>query len=197
MGCDVMSTRATDQVTNLTCNNPSASVLFDGVIPSVSDNSEWERQLLRLRSDSTITFNFGSMTSVNISVIEIVYHNCPSRSTGTSGFSIRNIGQSFIAAVGNANRLHSCDHLIRICFSPTFDLLTSFLLQSVHPLADVYLAEITFRDNARKCNEPVSIVRSTNSNSGYNTVSTGNVIILALMIKISIMFDTLTLPVTI
>ena len=77
----------------------------------MSDNSEWEKQLLRLRNDSTITFNFGSMISVTISGIEIVFYNCPSRNTGADAFSIRINGQSHIAAVGTANGVSSCDHL--------------------------------------------------------------------------------------
>ena len=159
MGC-VFSSSSTSQMTTLTCNNPRASVLFDGVIPSVSDNSEWGSQLLRLRNDSTITFNFGSMTSVIISVIEIVFYNCPSRNTGASGFTIST--GNHIAAIGNTNEVSSCDHLIKICFSPTLQLSTVLSLQSFHSLADVYLAEIIFHKNTtRECNEAVPLVRST------------------------------------
>ena len=169
MGC-VFSSSATGQMTKLTCNNPRASVLFDGVIPSVSDNSEWEKQLLRLRNDFTITFNFGNMTSVIISVIEIVFYNCPSRNTGAAAFTIRNNGPSRIAAIGNTNGESSCDHLIKICFTPTLQLSTVSLLQSVQPLADIYLAEIIFHNNTRVCNEAVSIVRSTRQ---HNTTLAG------------------------
>ena len=175
MGCNVITTISESvQMTTLTCNDPSASVLFDGVIPSVSDNSEWEKQLLRLRNDSTITFNFGSMTSVIISVIEVVFYNCPSRNTGAAAFTIRNSGQSHISAIGNTNGVSSCDHLIKICFHPALQLLTVFSLQSLHPLADVYLAETIFHDNtSRECNEAVSIVRSTNNSNrlDYTTLA--------------------------
>ena len=158
MGC-ILSSSSTNQMTKLTCNNPSASVLFDGVIPSVSENSEWEKQLLRLRNDSTITFNFIMMNSVTISLFQIVFYNCPSRNTGAFGFTIST--ENHIAAVGNTNEVSSCDYLIKICFSSTLQLSTVLSLQSVHSLADIYLAEIVFHNNTRVCNEAVSIVRST------------------------------------
>ena len=164
MGCGVFTS---SRVSKLTCNNPSASVLFDGVIPSVIDNTEWERQLLRLRNNSTITFNFGSMTSVAISVIEIVFYNCPLRNTGAAAFVIRTVNQ--IAAIGNTNGVSSCDHLIKICFSPTLQLSTVLSLQSIHPLVDIYLAEMIFHNNTEVCNEAVSIVRSTRQH--YTTLA--------------------------
>ena len=37
MSCIILSSGSTNQVTKLTCNDPSASVFFDGVIPSVSE----------------------------------------------------------------------------------------------------------------------------------------------------------------
>ena len=174
MSCGVFSSNSTDQMMHVTCNDPSASVLFDGVIPSASDDSEWERQLLRLRNVSTITFNFGRMTSVTISVIEVVFYNCPSRNTGAAAFIIRN-EKNRTAGIGNTNGVSSCDHLIKICFSPPLELLSTVLsLQSFHPLADVYLAEIIFHNSSRECHEAVSIVRSTDSKSGYFTASAGN-----------------------
>ena len=166
MGC-VLSSISTNQITILTCNNPSVSVLFDGVIPSVSENSEWKRQVLRLRNDSTITFNFIMMDSVTISLFEIVFYNCPSRNTGASGFTITT--ENHIAAIGSTDRVSSCDHLIKICFFPALELSTVLSLQSIHPLADIYLAEIVFHDNTRVCNEAVSIVRSTRQH--YTTLA--------------------------
>ena len=164
MGCG-LSSSSTSQMTTLTCNDPRASVLFDGVIPSVSDNSEWERQVLRLRNDSTITFNFIMMDSVTISLFEIVFYNCPSRNTGASGFTIAT--ENHISAIGNTDRKSSCDHLIKICFSPTLGLSTDLSLKSIQPLADIYLAEIVFHDNTtRECNETISIVRSTDASTG-------------------------------
>ena len=174
MGCDVLSSSSTNQITKLTCNNPTASVLFDGIIPSVSDNSEWEKQLLRLRNDSTITFTFGNMTSVIISAIAVVFYNCPSRNTGARAFTFRT-EMDHAAGIGNTNGVSSCDYLIKICFSPTLQLFSTVLsLQSLRPLADVYLAEIIFHNSSRECHEAVSIVRSTDSKSGYFTASTGN-----------------------
>ena len=69
MGCDSnMSSSATNQMTEYTCHNPRASILFDGVIPSVINikNTECNRQLLRLRHDSISIFNFGKMNPVSI-----------------------------------------------------------------------------------------------------------------------------------
>ena len=67
MGCDVnMSSSAINQMTEHTCHNPRASILIDGVIPSVINinNTESNRQLLRLRHDSISIFNFGKMNHI-------------------------------------------------------------------------------------------------------------------------------------
>ena len=84
----------------ITCNNPNTSILFDGVVPSVI--TDRERQLLRLSSHSTITFYVSS----NISTFEIIVLNCPSNSTGTSYFIIRN-ERDQVTAVGNTNGIIS------------------------------------------------------------------------------------------
>ena len=58
---------------------------------------------------------FGKMNPVNISLIEVVFYNCPSRNAGAAGFIIRNERKQ-IAAVGNTNGVSSCDHLIKFAF---------------------------------------------------------------------------------
>ena len=172
IGCDVnMSSSVSGQ---MICNNPSASVLFDGVIPT-SFNTMCNKQLLRLRNDFTIIFNFGKTNFFPKLDVEVVFYNCPSRNTGAGAFLIR-IRRSNVAGVGDSNGVHSCDHLIRICFSPTLELLTVFSLESLYPLADIYLAEIVFHNNTGGCNEGVSIVSSASSDSGCYTASTGNLV---------------------
>jgi len=75
-GCSLVSTARINMKLLIICNNPSSSVFFDGVIPSVSNNTDWESQVLRLRSYSTITFDMGN---IKVSTVEIVLYNSLSR----------------------------------------------------------------------------------------------------------------------
>ncbi len=70
------------------CNSPQSSVLFDGVIPSLTgrnNNTCWASQLLVLGLGGTITFEFsppGSGTLNNIEAFEIIMLNCPQELMG-------------------------------------------------------------------------------------------------------------------
>ena len=76
------------------CTDPTSSVLFDGVIPTLTglDGDMWASQLLTLQKNTsgpTVTFNFtGTQDYVGLSGrLEVVMLNCPER--GISASTIR------------------------------------------------------------------------------------------------------------
>ncbi len=139
------------------CNSPQSSVLFDGVISSLTgrnNNTCWASQLLVLGLGGTITFEFsppGSGALNNITAFEIIMLNCPQEQMGAPvsvrlefGSSTRNV---------RIDQL-SCDHLIRVCdsFSPiTANTITLSLLVSSTRIipAGYYLAEVSFYNTRR------------------------------------------------
>ncbi len=69
-----------------TCNEPTTSVLFDGITPTLTglDGDMWASQLLTLYTDSLIpditdiTFDFEATPGyVGVERVEVVMFNCP------------------------------------------------------------------------------------------------------------------------
>ncbi len=139
------------------CTIPQSSVLFDGVIPSLTgrnNNTRWASQLLVLDIVGTITFEFsppGSGALNNITAFEIIMLNCPQELMGAPVVRLE-----FGSSVHTVVRFDqtSCDHLIRVCdsFSPitanTITLLT-LVPVTVNLPAGYYLAEVTFYNTWR------------------------------------------------
>ena len=135
-----------------TCTDPSSSVLFDGVIPTLTglDGDMWASQLLTLQKDTlgpTVTFDFtGTQDYVGLSGrLEVVMFNCPEK--GISASTIRvltsspSVNPTPPLMVVNIN-ITSCDSLVRVC-TPIMTVQPSIYLQ--FPDSDmVYLAEVTF-----------------------------------------------------
>ena len=149
-GCTDVSTTMSNNMINITCNDPNESILFDGVVPSVI--TDRERQLLRLNSHSTITF----YASSSISTFEIIFLNCPSSKTGTGSFVVRN-ERNHVAAIGLTNGVASCEHLLKLCFNATIPIINMFTLQPQNPQADIYIAEIVLYNNG-VCNKSNSLL---------------------------------------
>ncbi len=96
------------------CSTPRSSVLFDGVIPSLTgrnNNMCWASQLLVLNLSTTITFEFCDPSS-GITSFEIVMLNCPQENIGAAG-------RVKLQAGGNTTSIPidhiSCNHLLRAC----------------------------------------------------------------------------------
>ena len=137
----------------LICRDPTSSVLFDGVIPTLTglDGDMWASQLLTLQkkkfSRPTVTFDFtGTQDYVRLSGrLEVVMFNCPER--GISASTIRvpissspSVNPTPLMVV-NIN-ITSCNSLVRVC-TPIMTVQPSISLQ--FPYSDmVYLAEVTF-----------------------------------------------------
>ncbi len=139
------------------CTTPQSSVLFDGVIPSLTgrnNNMRWASQLLVLDIGGAITFEFsppGSGALNNITAFEIIMLNCPQELMGAPV----SVSLEFGSSVRNVRfDQTSCDHLIRVCdsFSPitanTITLLT-LVPVTVNLPAGYYLAEVTFYNTWR------------------------------------------------
>ena len=142
-----------------TCNTPRNSILFDGVIPSltgINNSMCWASQLLVLQRTITITFTFTQPMDVNgtdirypgVGTIEIVMFNCPSRQVGAPAILILDGIANKITILRQITiRQHtSCDSLVRICVHYTTGVRV-IGLAFVDPLNYIYLAEVTFYIN--------------------------------------------------
>ncbi len=160
------------------CTTPQSSVLFDGVIPSLTgrnNNTRWASQLLVLDLVGTIKFEFsppGSGALNNIEAFEIIMLNCPQELMGAPGI----VRLEFGLSVHNVRfDQTSCDHLIRVCdsFSPiTANTITLSTLVPVtgNVPAGYYLAEVSFY-NSKRSDCPSSNIVSTSPSSATPTYS--------------------------
>ena len=106
------------------CDSPSTSVLFDGIIPTLTalDGNMWATHLLTLRSSSGIlSFPF----SLNVvRRVEVVMFNCPQW-----GISLQSL---FLVSLPH---IASCDSLVpseSVCDCTTRHYITEFVLYSLH-----------------------------------------------------------------
>ncbi len=164
------------------CSTPRSSVLFYGVIPSLTErnnNTCWASQVLVLTFSTTITFEFSDPSS-GITTFEIVMLNCPQEN---------NIGAAMVILQFGVHTLRlrinhmSCNHLIRACgiFYPiptnTFTLSFEVSTTSQFPLA-YYIAEISFYNSTSDCLLSGIIDTPTSSTtSGCQDLQPGNIII--------------------
>ena len=155
-----------------TCIDPTSSVLFDGVIPTLTglDGDMWASQLLTLQTTSTRTrviFDFTDTAGyVGLSGrLEVVMFNCPDM--GISAATIRvstssspSVNPTPIMAVNIG--ITSCDSLVRVC-TPIFTTQPSILLEFVTGVTSdmVYLAEVTFYDASSASTCPPDTIITT------------------------------------
>ena len=141
----------------LTCTDPTSSVLFDGVIPTLTglDGDMWARQLLTLqRTTSTRALVLSDFTNtpgyVGVSGrLEVVMFNCPEK--GISASTIRVLASSSsssetLTPLMDINTdITSCDSLVRVC-TPIATVQPSITLNFVTGVTSnmVYLAEVAF-----------------------------------------------------
>ena len=142
----------------LTCTNPTSSVLFDGVIPTLTglDGDMWASQLLTLQrttsTRATVLFDFtstpGYVGLLASGRLEVVMFNCPDM--GISASTIR-VSTSLSPSVYPTPLMNvnidttSCDFLVTVCTTistvqPSITL--EFVIGATSDM--VYLAEVTF-----------------------------------------------------
>ena len=146
-----------------TCIDPTSSVLFDGVIPTLTglDGNMWASQLLTLqRTTSTLATVLIDFTDTSGYVglsgrLEVVMFNCPKK--GISAQTIRVSTSS--SPSENQNELMdvnigitSCDSLVRVC-TPITTVQPSITLEFVIGTTSdmVYLAEVAFYPTSSAC----------------------------------------------
>ena len=139
-----------------TCTNTTSSVLFDGVIPTLTglDGDMWASQLLTLQRatstralvlfDFTDTPGYGGLSGR----FEVVMFNCPDMGISASTIIISTSSSPSVnptpLMVVNID-ITSCDSLVRVC-TPIRTTQPSITPEFViGPSSDmVYLAEVTF-----------------------------------------------------
>ena len=127
------------------CDSPSTSVLFDGIIPTLTalDGNMWATQLLTLRSSSGIlSFPF----SLNVvRRVEVVMFNCPQW-----GISLQrvHIGSNSFSILHN---ITSCDSLVRVCATVPRNSTSMSLFFFPYTGSNwTHLAELTFYNDNLK-----------------------------------------------
>ncbi len=146
-----------------TCNEPTTSVLQDGIIPTCTglEGDMWASQLLTINTDSLttdITFDFEAAPGYfGVRRFEVVMFYCPvwgisvdsiTLYESTCGASIRNI----LATISPT--ITSCDSLVRVCISrPVSSTLTALSLRFRLSTAStwVHLAEVSFYGAGPTC----------------------------------------------
>ena len=148
-----------------TCSSPASSVLFDGVIPTLTalDGNTWARQLMILQRPLYGNYQYyvtSSFASIHhIRRVEVVLFNCPQW-----GIAARYIETDFLRTEYNYYRsahsnvyptLFSCDSLVKVCIPVDFNSTTIQLYFS--PYSRMYLAEVSFYEDTSPC-PPFTII---------------------------------------
>ncbi len=159
------------------CNEPTTSVLQDGIIPTLTglDGDVWASQLLTLTintEDSTTDITFDFEGYVGVERVEVVMFNCPE--LGISVDTITFYGSTITTLIGTvldtiSPTITSCDSLVRVCIPrPVGSTLTALTLRFQLSSAStwVHLAEVSFYGAGPTCPpesvlNPPSTTRST------------------------------------
>ena len=135
-----------------TCTDPTSSVLFDGVIPTLTglDGDMWANQLLTLQTTATrplVLFDFtDSPGYVGLSGrLEVVMFNCPEKGISASTIGVSTSSSPSVNPTPRNIGITSCDSLVRVC-TPIATVQPSITLEFVIGTSSdmVYLAEVTF-----------------------------------------------------
>ena len=141
-----------------TCIDPTSSVLFDGVIPTLTglDGDMWASQLLTLQRPSSnahacVTFDFTDTPGyVGLSGrLEVVMFNCSEKGISASVITVSTSSSPsgnpltlMVVSIG----ITSCDSLVRVC-TPIATVHPSITLEfAIYEASPdmTYLAEVSF-----------------------------------------------------
>ena len=143
------------------CLDPASSVLFDGVIPTLTglDGDMWANQLLTLHSNSTtsIVFSFKNVGIPVVRRVKMVLFICEEWGISVESIKLVLPSDSF----GTIPTITSCDSLVRVCFEVIpFRAEEEFSL--VFDTNDwLHVAEVMF-DSAGTCQKDAIITTPTN-----------------------------------
>ena len=150
-----------------TCSSPASSVLFDGVIPTLTalDGNTWARQLMILQRaifGSYYSFNIISSfaNARRIRRVEVVLFNCPQWGTAVHSISLAFLYQgysSYSDRTFSTITVISCDSLVKVCIPvDTTSVLTAVRL-FFNSINMVHLAEVSFYKDSSPC-PPFTII---------------------------------------
>ena len=148
-GCsDVLSYLTTPY---FTCTTPTSSVLFDGVIPTLTalDGNTWAGQLMITQGSRHYYFGFTNITQVRR--LEVVVFNCPQWDTNVYYIEVsarRNRGFTFPPEYFIP--VYSCDSLVKVCIP--IDINSSKIRLGFKSQRNyVHLAEVAFYGSSTPC----------------------------------------------
>ena len=163
--------RSNNRFTSI-CHHPTSSVLFDGVIPTLTglDGDMWASQLLTLNSTGSIkvVFSFSVVQIVRLRV-ELVMFNCPEWGISVQSVELKDINDMVIG--NNTNVTTSCDSLVRLCVPATAinPLVVTVQFDLDTDSNWVHLAEVTFYDDNTTCPPDSIITMDMNTATPPNT----------------------------
>ena len=151
-----------------TCSSPASSVLFDGVIPTLTalDGNTWARQLMILQRPmfGSSSFNiYSSFTNARIRRVEVVLFNCPQWDIAVNRIAIRFLYPGYSSFTYAYPTVFSCDSLVIVCIpldpslAPTGIRLDFDTYDRNNEYYKVYLAEVSFYENSSPC-PPFTII---------------------------------------
>ena len=137
-----------------TCTDPTSSILFDGVIPTLTglDGDMWASQLLTFQrvtaTHTLVLFDFsGTQGYVGLSGrLEVVMFNCPEKGISASTIRVSTSSSPSMnpTPLMDVNTgITSCDSLVTVC-TPISTIQKSITLDFFTGTNMVYLAEVTF-----------------------------------------------------
>ena len=139
-------------VVRSTCTDPTSSVLFDGVIPTLTglDGDMWASHLLTLQRPVSL-INIDITTP--ISRVEVIMFNCPEWGISVQSISLRDNDGIVIGSSGDMNSITSCDSLVRLCVPATAinPLVVTVQFDLGNDSNWMHLAEVTFYDDSTTC----------------------------------------------
>ena len=153
-----------------TCSSPASSVLFDGVIPTLTalDGNTWARQLMIMQRPMFGSYSFfiiSSFTNAWIRRVEVVLFNCPQWGTAVNRISIGFLYPEYSYyrdSISAYLTVFSCDSLVNVCVpfdtssAPTAIRLI-FNTYSNDDHYNVHLAEVSFYEDSSPC-PPFTII---------------------------------------
>ena len=153
-----------------TCTDPTSSVLFDGVIPTLTglDGDMWASQLLTLqRPVSSINIDI----TTPISRVEVTMFSCPEWRISVQNISLRDNDGIVIGSSGDLNSITSCDSLVRLCVPAT--AINPRVVRLLFDLGTdsnwVHLAEVAFYNDSTTCPPDTTITTEINTATPPNT----------------------------
>lgn len=147
------------------CSSPDSSVLFDGIIPTLTalDGDSWARPLMILQQPIAGPVNFGRYSidftfdseGPDVRRAEITVFNCPQWGAGLTYLEIitlRPTDDNFALAREQAfTTVIACDSLVTICIP--IDTSSALMRLEIQPRGEdnAVFAEVSFFDSASPC----------------------------------------------